>query len=96
MHQLPRQISLLRSATLLDGTVRDVEINGNRVGRVVPAGQGRRSGSGTEIDLSGFMLLPAPAEPHAHFDKALSADAIRPPLEICETRLIRGGAMPPQ
>lgn len=80
MHQLPRQISLLCSATLLDGTVRDVEINGNRVGRVVAAGQGRRSGSGTEIDLSGFMLLPAPAEPHAHFDKALSADAIRPPL----------------
>lgn len=80
MHQLPRQISLLCSATLLDGTVRDVEINGSRVGRVVAAGQGRRSGSGTEIDLSGFMLLPAPAEPHAHFDKALSADAIRPPL----------------
>lgn len=80
MHHLPRQISLLRSATLLDGTVRDVEINGNRVGRVVAAGQGRRSGSGTELDLSGFMLLPAPAEPHAHFDKALSADAIRPPL----------------
>lgn len=80
MHQLPFHISLLRSATLPDGTVRDVEINGNRVGRVVAAGQGRRSGSGAEIDLSGFMLLPAPAEPHAHFDKALSAEAIRPPL----------------
>ena len=80
MHQLPRQISLLCSATLPDGTVRDVEINGNRVGRVVAAGQGRRSGSGAEMDLSGFMLLPAPAEPHAHLDKALSAEAIQPPL----------------
>jgi cytosine/creatinine deaminase len=28
------------------------------------------------IDLDGYLLLPAPAEPHAHLDKALTADLI--------------------
>ena len=27
------------------------------------------------VDCAGMVLLPAPAEPHAHLDKALSADA---------------------
>ena len=31
------------------------------------------------IDLTGYVLLPAPAEPHAHLDKALTWDAIQPP-----------------
>jgi len=31
------------------------------------------------LDLTGFMLLTAPAEPHAHLDKALSWDLINPP-----------------
>lgn len=35
---------------------------------------------GTELDLSGYLLLTAPAEPHAHLDKALSWDQIRPPM----------------
>jgi cytosine/creatinine deaminase len=33
-------------------------------------------GEVTNIDLDGYMLLPAPAEPHAHLDKALTADLI--------------------
>ncbi|MEE1930932.1 hydrolase [Streptomyces sp. TRM 70351] len=40
------------------------------------AGDGRdtaaRAGS-TRIDLDGYLLLPAPAEPHAHHDSALTA-----------------------
>jgi len=32
-----------------------------------------------ELDLDGFLLLTAPAEPHAHLDKALSWDLINPP-----------------
>ncbi|GGF38371.1 amidohydrolase family protein [Subtercola lobariae] len=32
------------------------------------------------LDLTGFVLLTAPAEPHAHLDKALSWDAINPPM----------------
>jgi cytosine deaminase len=33
-----------------------------------------------ELDLTGYLLLTAPADPHAHLDKALSWDAIRPPM----------------
>jgi cytosine deaminase len=32
------------------------------------------------LDLTGFVLLPAPAEPHAHLDKARSWDLIAPPM----------------
>ena len=35
--------------------------------------------AGERLDLSGFLLLPAPAEPHAHFDTALTADRIPNP-----------------
>ncbi|WP_241562002.1 hydrolase [Streptomyces hoynatensis] len=40
-----------------------------------PGGQGRAS----HVDLSGYLLLPAPAEPHAHHDTALTATAPGPP-----------------
>jgi cytosine deaminase len=30
-----------------------------------------------ELDLSGYVLMPAPAEPHAHLDKALTAERVR-------------------
>ncbi|MFD8610521.1 amidohydrolase family protein [Streptomyces sp. NPDC059631] len=33
---------------------------------------------GSRVDLSGYLLLPAPAEPHAHADTALTADADGP------------------
>ncbi|QNG21554.1 amidohydrolase family protein [Rhodococcus triatomae] len=32
------------------------------------------------LDLDGYLLLPAPAEPHAHLDKAFSWNEIRPPM----------------
>lgn len=32
------------------------------------------------LDLTGYVLLPAPAEPHAHLDKARSWDLIAPPM----------------
>lgn len=31
----------------------------------------------SELDLSGYVLLPAPAEPHAHLDKALTAERVK-------------------
>ena len=31
----------------------------------------------SELDLSGYVLLPAPAEPHAHLDKALTAARVK-------------------
>jgi cytosine deaminase len=30
-----------------------------------------------DLDLSGYVLLPAPAEPHAHLDKALTAERVK-------------------
>lgn len=75
----PRQIGLLRSALLPDGRLVDVAIDGETVVEVAPAGT-LASTTGAVVDLGGRLLLTAPAEPHAHLDKALSADAIRPPL----------------
>ena len=83
MTRLPRPISLLRDATLPDGTVVDVVLAGELVEAVVPAGTGRApegAPADATLDLSGHLLLTAPAEPHAHLDKALSWDAIRPPM----------------
>ncbi|PZF58309.1 cytosine deaminase [Curtobacterium sp. MCSS17_008] len=75
----PRPIGLLRSALLPDGRLVDVAIDGATVTAVAPAGT-LTAQADAVLDLGGRLLLTAPAEPHAHLDKALSADAIRPPL----------------
>jgi cytosine deaminase len=75
---LPLPLSLLRNATLPDGRVVDVEIDGAEVTAVLPAGDAAPTAE--ELDLTGFLLLPAAADPHAHLDKARSWDAIRPPM----------------
>ena len=74
----PAELSLLRSATLADGSRVDVELAAGRVSAVVPAGTGEPVAA--ELDLDGYLLLPAAADPHAHLDKARSWDAIRPPM----------------
>jgi cytosine deaminase len=74
---LPRAVSPLTNATLADGSVVDVELDGDTVSAVLPAGAGAGDGG---IDLTGFLLLTAPAEPHAHLDKAMSWDLINPPM----------------
>ena len=80
MSALPRAISLLRSATLCDGSVVDVEITGDTVTSVTPSSSVVSTPAPDSIDLTGFVLLTAPAEPHAHLDKALSWDLIDPPM----------------
>ncbi|CAN5217164.1 amidohydrolase family protein [soil metagenome] len=77
MTMLPFQLSQLRNATLSDGTRHDLRISGETVTAVLPAGS--LSAVDAELDLDGFLLLTAPAEPHAHLDKALSWDLISPP-----------------
>ena len=92
MTGLPRQLSRLRNATLPDGRIVDVSIDGPLVTAVQPKisrDHARMhaepcmitedSRPGAELDLTGFVLLTAPAEPHAHLDKALSWDLIQPP-----------------
>lgn len=73
-----RAVPVLHNATLPDGRVVDVHLERGRVREVVPAAG--RSAVGDELDLTGHLLLTAPAEPHAHLDKALSFDEIRPPM----------------
>lgn len=74
----PAGLSLLRNATLEDGTRVDVELGDGRVTAVLPAGVAEPTAD--ELDLDGYLLLPAPADPHAHLDKARSWNAIRPPM----------------
>jgi cytosine deaminase len=64
---------LLTNATLVDGSQADVRLEGEQVAELGPAGTLRGSDS---LELSGYVLLPAPAEPHAHLDKALTADRV--------------------
>ncbi|MCX4647507.1 amidohydrolase family protein [Streptomyces sp. NBC_01446] len=72
---------LLRGARLPEGQVRDVLIEDGGVSSVAPAGQ--LPSSWREMDLAGYLLLPAPAEPHAHLDKALTWDlAGAPPCDL--------------
>lgn len=79
MLTLPRTLTSLRNATLADGSIVDVDLIEDIVRGVRPASQDAVMPSESELDLTGFMLLTAPAEPHAHLDKALSWDLINPP-----------------
>jgi cytosine/creatinine deaminase len=68
---------VLRDATLPDNTRADVRIRGERI-EAVSASLGTREGEAA-LDLAGYVLLPAPAEPHAHLDKAYTADRFAAP-----------------
>ncbi|MFE9443224.1 amidohydrolase family protein [Streptomyces sp. NPDC006602] len=72
---------LLCGARLTDGRAVDVRLDGGRIEAVGTAGSlagGEARAGGARVDLGGYLLLPAPAEPHAHADTALSADAEGP------------------
>ena len=79
MHTLPRQVSLLRNATLADGSIVDVELIEDIVRSVRPAADGPVEPDAATLDLAGHLLITAPAEPHAHLDKAGTWDLIAPP-----------------
>ncbi|MFJ9589967.1 amidohydrolase family protein [Streptomyces acidicola] len=75
---------LLCGARLTDGRTVDVRLSGGRIEAVGTAGSLTDGGNGgpgahaARVDLCGYLLLPAPAEPHAHGDTALSADVDGP------------------
>ncbi|MFD3355645.1 amidohydrolase family protein [Streptomyces fradiae] len=73
---------LLCGARLDDGRTVDVRLSGGRIEAVGTPGS--LGSHGTRVDLSGYLLLPAPAEPHAHADTALSADAPGPVSYVAE------------
>ncbi|WP_210591709.1 amidohydrolase family protein [Streptomyces sp. GESEQ-35] len=72
---------LLCGARLTDGRTVDVRLSGERIEAVGTAGSLTAGGSPdprARVDLGGYLLLPAPAEPHGHADTALSADGSGP------------------
>jgi cytosine/creatinine deaminase len=78
----------LRGAGLADGRVVDVCLDSatGTISEVVDTrrdtprrGPAPDSTHANDIDLEGFLLLPATAEPHAHLDKALTADLLPNP-----------------
>jgi cytosine deaminase len=79
-HVLPLSLDLLCNARLADGSVVDVRIAQDTVVDVAEAGGLTITDPSATIDLDGQLLLTAPAEPHAHLDKALSFDLIQPPM----------------
>ncbi|AJT66281.1 amidohydrolase family protein [Streptomyces chattanoogensis] len=67
---------VLCGARLADGRTVDVRLGGGRIEAVGTAGS--LAPQGSRVDLAGYLLLPAPAEPHAHCDTALTADTDGP------------------
>ncbi|MFE7111525.1 amidohydrolase family protein [Streptomyces sp. NPDC057575] len=67
---------VLCGARLTDGRVVDVRLGGGRIEAVGTAGS--LPAPGPRLDLRGYLLLPAPVEPHAHSDTALTADGAGP------------------
>ncbi|MFJ8358699.1 amidohydrolase family protein [Streptomyces sp. NPDC093984] len=65
---------LLCGARLTDGRTVDVRLGGGRIEAVGTPGSLATGAVGARVDLRGYLLLPAPVEPHAHCDTALSAD----------------------
>ncbi len=75
---------LLTGALLADGRRCDVRLRAGRVLEVRPAGHrpavpGPTVPPDRVVDLDGWLLLPAPVEPHAHLDKAYTADRVDNP-----------------
>ncbi|KUJ51262.1 amidohydrolase family protein [Streptomyces sp. NPDC093228] len=69
---------LLSGARLTDGRTVDVRLGGGRIEAVGTAGSLATGAATARVDLRGYLLLPAPAEPHAHGDTALTADCDGP------------------
>ncbi len=72
-------MTLLCGALTADGNTVDVRLSGELVAEVRPAGTIAALEHEETVDLDGWLLLPAPAEPHAHLDKALTADLVDNP-----------------
>ena len=90
MPSLPYPVTALRNVTLPDTPTGpdkvDVLIAGDTVQQVRPAEPGGISPG--ELDLDGYVLLTAAADPHAHLDKAYSWDLIEPPMGDLERAIM--------
>jgi cytosine deaminase len=69
---------VLRDGRLPDGRRVDVHVTDGVITSVEPAGSLAPEGAAID-DLGGWLVLPALAEPHAHLDKALTAERVPNP-----------------
>ena len=88
---LPQTIDLLRGARLEDGSRVDVRLHDDAVADVAAAGELDVHNPAATLELDGWLLLTAPAEPHAHLDKALSFDLSNRRSGISTRRSPTGG-----
>ncbi len=72
------QLIVLRNARLADGRMVDLHVAGGLITSVQPAGRQPPTGAGIH-ELEGWLVMAAMAEPHAHLDKALTAEAVPNP-----------------
>jgi cytosine deaminase len=63
---------LLRNATTTTNRRLDVAVADGAISAVAPAGTLVPGPTASVVDLDGYILLPAPVEPHTHLDKALT------------------------
>ena len=68
---------------LVDGTLVDLTLTAGRITGITPAATGTAADgapdsatAGVTLDATGWRALPATTEPHAHLDKALSAERV--------------------
>src|SRR5438128_10187502 len=72
---------VLHGATTTSGARVDVVLRDGLVAAVTEAGADAPASAGPTagvLDLDGYLLLPALAEPHAHLDKALTWATLAP------------------
>ncbi|HJM97032.1 MAG TPA: amidohydrolase family protein [Acidimicrobiales bacterium] len=69
--------TLIQNALIPDKGLVDLSIDNGRISAITQAGELNHSEQ--THDLNGWLLLPAMAEPHAHLDKALTADQVPNP-----------------
>ena len=98
---IPPMDRLLRNGRLPDGRRVDIAVSHGTISAVTPAGSGPTDAPAVD-DLRDWLVLPAPAEPHAHLDKALTAEVILNPRGDLEGAIeswinaARAGAITPE
>ncbi len=98
--------TILRNARLADGRLVDMTVDDGRITTLHTAVTGARptgaavasaaavvDGPTTEVDLGSKLVLPALAEPHAHLDKAFTADRVPNPTGDLDGAIAAMGAV---
>lgn len=67
---------VLRGVHLANGRTVDLHLASGRIGAITDVSPHSAEHVTEAADLSGYLVLPAPVEPHAHLDKAYTADLV--------------------